>query len=75
MQPTTLRTAQRSHPLSEWAGEKRSELTRWLTAPSRIFTALCGEPFTHGEVLLAHLFLIVLFAACGVAEWLEGGAL
>lgn len=74
-QTTTLRTAQRASTLREWADAKRSRLTAWLRAESQTFTALCGERFTHGEVLLAHLFIIAMLAACGLAEWLEGGAL
>ena len=50
-------------------------LNHWLHAESKTFTALCGERFTHKEVLLAHLFLIAMLVACMVAEWLEGGAL
>ena len=74
-QLSTLRTAQRTLSLREWAGVKRNEFRAWLHAESATFTALCGESFTHKEVILTHLFVIGLALACGVAEWLEGGAL
>ena len=47
----------------------------WLGAKSDTFSALCGEDFTHKEVLLAHAACMLLIVICGVAEWLEGGAL
>ena len=47
----------------------------WLNAKSKTFSALCGEEFTHKEVLLAHAACVLLIMACGVAGWLEGGAL
>ncbi len=47
----------------------------WLSAKSPSFSALAGEDFTHKEVLLAHAACVLLIVACGVAEWLEGGAL
>lgn len=74
-QTTVLRYAQRSFSLREWTNVKRNEFAKWLNSESEIFTLLCGERFTHREVLLMHLYLIVMLAACGVAEWLEGGAL
>ena len=47
----------------------------WLNAKSKTFSALCGEDFTHKEVLLAHAACVLLIVACGVAGRLEGGAL
>lgn len=75
MQTTTLRTAQRSFSFRDWADEKRKSITLWLKAESKTFTTLCGERFTHREVLLMHLYCILVLLACGVAETLEGGAL
>ena len=74
-QLSTLRTAQRSFTLKDWASEKRKKVKAWLNAESKTFSALCGEQFTHKEVLLAQLSIVGLLLACGVAEWLEGGAL
>lgn len=42
-------------------------------AKSDTFSMLCGETFTHGEVIVAHLAVAGLFLVCGLAEWLEGG--
>ena len=47
----------------------------WLNAKSETFSALCGENFTRREVLMAHAACAAIVVACGVAEWLEGGAL
>ena len=49
------------------------KLYGWLNAKSETFSMLCGETFTHGEVLAAHAAVVVLLLACGLAEWLEGG--
>lgn len=75
MQTTTLRTAQRSFSFRDWANEKRNKFSQWFDGESATFSRLCSERFTHKEVVYAHLFLVVLLAACCVAEWLEGGAL
>lgn len=61
---TINRTAQRSQSLQEWLDEK-----------SEMFSALCGEGFTRMEVVKAHAFVVLVLLACGLAEWLEGGAL
>ena len=45
----------------------------WLGAKSKTFSALCGEDFTHKEVLIAHAACMLLIVICGVAGWLEGG--
>ena len=74
-QTTVLRYAQRAFSLREWTNVKRNEFTKWLNSESEIFTLLCGECFTHREVLLMHTYLVAMLTACGVAEWLEGGAL
>lgn len=50
-----------------------TKLESWLMAKSETFSMLCGETFTHGEVIVAHLAVAGLFLACGLAEWLEGG--
>lgn len=49
------------------------KLYGWLNAKSETFSMLCGETFTHGEVIVAHLAVAGLFLACGLAEWLEKG--
>ena len=52
-------------------------LKQWLAAKSETFTALCGsegDVFTHGDVVLAHLGVLLFILILGVAGWLEGGA-
>lgn len=50
----------------------------WLCSESRSFTALCGESFSHGEVIMtaAGTLAIIYLAIVGtwVANWLAGGA-
>ena len=46
----------------------------WLSAKSETFSSLCGEDFTHREVLLANLVAVAFIIIIGVAGWLEGGA-
>ena len=47
----------------------------WFGAKSKTFSALCGEDFTHKEVIIAHAAFMLLIVVCGVAAWLEGGVL
>ena len=47
----------------------------WLNAKSKTFSALCGEDFTHKEVIIAHAAFMLLIVVCGVAAWLEGGVI
>ena len=47
----------------------------WLGAQSKTFSALCGEDFTHKDVIIAHAACMLLIVVCGVAAWLEGGVL
>ena len=53
-------------------------LKQWWNAKSETFTQLCatekGETFTHGQVVLANLGVVLFLLILGVAGWLEGGA-
>lgn len=55
-----------------------SAIQAWLSAESKSFTALCGERFTHGEVILTGIgtMAIIYLAIVGawIASWLAGGA-
>lgn len=50
----------------------------WWSTTSKSFTDLCateeGEVFTHGDVVKAHLGVLLFMFILGVAGWLEGGA-
>lgn len=50
--------------------EKSSAIGAWLDSESESFTALCGESFTHREVLQTAAGTLALMAAVAV-----GGAL
>lgn len=71
----TYRTAQRAFSLKEWTSAMRNSIHRRLNARNDFFSDLHGEEFTNRHVLLVHLFVTALIAVCGLAEWLEGGAL
>lgn len=49
-------------------------IKKWWHAKSEIFSLLCDETFTNGEVVKMHLFFIALVVACCLAGMLEGGA-
>ena len=53
-------------------------LRAWLSAESKSFTALCGESFTHAEVIITALGTMAIIYLAGVAtwiaNWLAGGA-
>ena len=59
-------------------GAAVKSLKAWLSTKSETFTALCatdeGEVFTHGDVVKAHLGVVLFILILGVAGWLEGGA-
>ena len=58
-------------------GAAVKSLKAWLSAKSETFTALCGtegDVFTHGDVVKAHLGVLLFILILGVAGWLEGGA-
>ena len=50
----------------------------WLSSESKSFTALCGESFTHAEVIITALGTMAIIYLAGVAtwiaNWLAGGA-
>lgn len=53
-----------------------TSIRQWWHAKSETFSRLGdGDTYTHGEVVLAHLFVVLLFIICGLAELLGGGAL
>ena len=51
---------------------------RWWDGKSETFSQLCateeGEAFTHGQVVLANMGVLLFLVVLGVAGWLEGGA-
>lgn len=45
-----------------------ASLRNWLNERSETFSKLCGEDFTHKEVLLCNALLIILMLAMLLAE-------
>ena len=53
-------------------------LRAWLSAESKSFTALCGESFTHAEVIITAIgtmaVIWMVIVGTWLANWLAGGA-
>lgn len=51
----------------------------WFHAKSEMYSALCGEDFTNGEVINVHAVMIAMYLFGALVKflvtWLEGGAL
>lgn len=45
----------------------KEAFARWLGGESKTFSMLCGERFTHGEVIAMHALLLLGFIGVGVA--------
>ena len=48
-----------------------SKVQKGWRSRSVTFSGLCGEEFTHGEVVLTHAAIIGLLLACGLAEFIN----
>lgn len=72
---TIRRTSRRTIPVIRWMKETAESVSSRLDSRNDFFSDLHGEEFTNRHVLLVHLFVTALIAVCGLAEWLEGGAL
>lgn len=44
-----------------------SSLNTWLNKESKIFSIICGERFTHAEVIMTHIVALVMLAVAVVA--------
>ena len=43
----------------------------WLAKKNEPFSLLGGENFTNKEIVLAHVYVVALVAACCLAEWIN----
>ena len=43
----------------------------WLAKKDEPFSLLGGENFTNKEIVLAHVYVVALVAACCLAEWIN----
>ena len=43
----------------------------WLSKRSNTFSTLCGESFTHGEVLMVHAWLLAMLLMGAIVNSLE----
>ena len=43
-----------------------SSLNTWLSKESKTFSIICGERFTHAEVIMAHIVGLVMLAVAVV---------
>lgn len=46
------------------------KIKNWLAKKNKPFSLLGGENFTNKEVVLAHVGIIIMVAACCLAEWI-----
>lgn len=75
MVTTTIRRSSERTILSNMESTVKN-CKQWLRAKSETFSALCGEEFTHQEVIIAHAACVLLIVVCCMAELIEkGGAL
>ena len=44
-----------------------SSLDTWLNKESKTFSIICGERFTHAEVIMTHIVGLVMLAVAVVA--------
>ena len=42
----------------------------WLAKKNEPFSQLCGENITNKEIVLAHVGIIIMIAACCLAEFI-----
>ena len=42
----------------------------WLAKKNEPFSLLGGENFTNKEIVLAHVYVVALVAACCISEWI-----
>lgn len=68
-------TIRRTIHVIRWMKETAESVSSRLDSRNDFFSDLHGEEFTNRHVLLVHLFVTAFIAVCGLAEWLEGGAL
>ena len=46
-------------------------IENWLAKKDEPFSLLGGENFTNKEIVLAHVYVVALVAACCLAEWIN----
>lgn len=45
-------------------------IENWLAKKNEPFSLLGGENFTNKEIVLAHVYVVALVAACCISEWI-----
>ena len=45
----------------------KEKMTKWMGKTNMFFTSVTGERVTNGEVLFAHIGLVVFILAIGIA--------
>lgn len=45
-----------------------SKILKWWDSRSLTFSHLCDEEFTHGQVVVTHLAIVLLLIACIIAD-------
>lgn len=50
----------------------KKKFKEWMNAESKSFSIICGERFSHKEVVLMHVYVIGLFIIVGIAGMIGG---
>ena len=50
----------------------KRRIETWWDGRSATFTRLTGESFSHGEVVMAAVVVMLMLLACGLAETMGG---
>lgn len=45
----------------------KKKIKEWMGRNNMMFSAICGETFTNGEVVLMHIGLVVFLIVLGIA--------
>ena len=44
----------------------KKRMIEWMGRKNKLFSVICGETFTNGEVVFTHLGLVAFFVVLGV---------
>jgi hypothetical protein len=54
--------------VKSWKASKAKEFRHWLNSKSETYSMLCGENFTHKQVIVANAFCAATIAVVGLVE-------
>ena len=45
----------------------KEKIKNWMSSNNMMFSAICGETFTNGQVVYTHIGLVVFLVVLGIA--------